>query len=222
MPAYSIDGVVPVVDPTAFVHPTAVLIGDVVVGPGCYIGPGASLRGDMGRIRIHEGANVQDGCVLHCFPQRETIVGPSGHIGHRAVLHGCVIGRGTLVGIGAIVMDGVVVGDQSLIGAHSFVAADTTIGDRMLVVGSPARAVRPLSDAEVAWQANGPQVYQELARRSLATMREVQPLPALPTGEQRRLNIAADRAIPLREFRAAGRSGIDEQRRPAGRSGIGE
>jgi phenylacetic acid degradation protein len=201
VPAYSIDGVVPVIDPTAFVHPSAVVIGDVVIGPGCYIGPMASLRGDMGRIRVHEGANIQDTCVLHCFPDRETVVGPNGHIGHGAVLHGCSIGRGTLVGIGAIVMDGVVTGEQSLIGAHSFVSADTKIGDRVLVVGSPAREVRQLSEKEVAWQANGPKVYQELARRSLATMREVTPLTELPADAQRRLDIAGDRAIPLREFR---------------------
>jgi phenylacetic acid degradation protein len=202
MPSYEIDGVVPVVHPTAFVHPTAILIGDVVVGAGCYIGPGASLRGDLGRIRVSEGANVQDHCVLHCFPGRETVVGPSGHIGHHAVLHGCEIGEGTLVGIGSIVMDGVVVGAHSLIGAHSFVPAQMKIRDGYLVVGSPATELRPLTDKEIAWQTNGPKVYQEIAQRSLATMREVQPLRELPVDAERRLNVSADRAIPLREFRS--------------------
>jgi phenylacetic acid degradation protein len=205
VPAYAIDGVVPVVDPAAFVHPTAVLIGDVVVGAGCYIGPGASLRGDMGRISVAAGANVQDGCVLHCFPGRQTIVGPSGHIGHRAVLHGCRIGAGALIGIGATVMDGAVVGERALVGAHSFVPADMTIRDGYLAVGSPAKVVRALGDAEIAWQSNGPVVYQELAGRSRASLHQVEPLTVLPDGP-RELAVGRERAIPLREFRAASKS----------------
>lgn len=204
MPAYAIDGVVPVVDPTAFAHPTAVLIGDVVVGAGCYIGPGASLRGDMGRITVGAGANVQDGCVLHCFPGRETSVGPSGHIGHRATLHGCRIGAGALIGIGATVMDGASVGEQALVGAHAFVPADMSIRDGYLALGSPAKEVRALTEAEIAWQSNGPVVYQELVVRSLASLCETDPLTALPLGP-RRLNVGGARAVPLREFRAAAR-----------------
>jgi phenylacetic acid degradation protein len=204
VPAYAIDAVLPVVDPTAFVHPTAVLIGDVVVGARCYVGPGASLRGDMGRISVSAGANVQDGCVLHCFPGRETSVGPGGHIGHRAVLHGCRIGAGALIGIGATVMDGATVGDTALVGAHSFVPADATIRAGYLALGSPAREIRALTDAEIAWQANGPVVYQELAARSLASLHEVDPLPALPA-ERGELAISQERAMPLREFRQADR-----------------
>jgi phenylacetic acid degradation protein len=204
VPAYAIDAVLPVVDPTAFVHPAAVLIGDVVVGPGCYVGPGASLRGDMGRIRIGAGANVQDGCVLHCFPGRETVVGSNGHIGHRAVLHGCHIGAGALIGIGATVMDGATVGEAALVGAHSFVPADMTISAGCLALGSPAREVRALTDAEIAWQANGPVVYSELAARSLASLHEVEPLPALPA-ERGALSVSQERALPLREFRQADR-----------------
>jgi phenylacetic acid degradation protein len=200
VPAYAIDGVIPVVDPTAFVHPMAVLIGDVVVGAGCYIGPGASLRGDMGRISIGAGANVQDGCVLHCFPGRETNVAANGHIGHRATLHGCQIGPGALVGIGATVMDGATVGERALIGAHTFVPADMTIRDGYLALGSPAREIRRLTDAEMTWQANGPLVYQELAVRSLASMREADPLPALPA-ERAALAVGQERALPLRQFR---------------------
>ncbi len=105
MPCYSIDGVTPVVDPGAYVHPTAVLIGDVIVGPGCYVGPCASLRGDFGRIALHAGANVQDTCVVHGFPLADTVVEEDGHIGHGAVLHACVVRRGALVGMNAVVMD---------------------------------------------------------------------------------------------------------------------
>ncbi|HNO13630.1 MAG TPA: phenylacetic acid degradation protein PaaY, partial [Accumulibacter sp.] len=90
---YAIDGIVPVVDPRAFVHPTAVLIGDVIVGPGCYVGPCASLRGDFGRLILERGANLQDSCVMHGFPGTDTVVGEDGHIGHGAVLHGCRVER---------------------------------------------------------------------------------------------------------------------------------
>ena len=91
MPVYEINGVRPVVHPTAYVHPTAVLIGDVIVGPRCYIAPLASLRGDFGRLILEEGANLQDTCVMHGFPGADTVVEKDGHIGHGAVLHGCRI-----------------------------------------------------------------------------------------------------------------------------------
>ena len=108
MPVYSLEGITPVVHPDAFVHETAVLIGDVLIGAGCYIGPHASLRGDFGRIVVEQGANVQDTCVLHSFPGKDCIVERDGHIGHGAVLHGCRIGPNALIGMNAVVMDDVV------------------------------------------------------------------------------------------------------------------
>lgn len=93
MPFYAIEGVTPVVDPSAYVHPTAVLIGDVIIGPDCYIGPCASLRGDFGRIVLQRGANVQDTCVVHGFPSADTVIEENGHIGHGAVLHSCLVRR---------------------------------------------------------------------------------------------------------------------------------
>lgn len=93
MPCYSIDGVIPVVSPEAFVHPTAVLIGDVIIEAGVYVGPFASLRADFGRIHIKQNANVQDNCTVHGFPQSVTLVEEMGHIGHGTTLHGCRIGK---------------------------------------------------------------------------------------------------------------------------------
>ena len=199
---YSIDGVVPVVDATAFVHPDAVLIGDVHVGANCYIGPHASLRGDMGRIDVGAGSNIQDSCVLHCFPGRATELAPGSHVGHAAVLHGCRIGSGVLVGIQAIVMDGVEVGERAFIGAHSFVKSGMVVPPGTLATGSPARVVRDLTAEEIAWKANGTVIYQELARRSLATMQPCEPLRI--ADDDRRLGIDRDRARPLQEHRAAG------------------
>ncbi len=179
MPCYSIEGVIPVVDPTAYVHPTAVLIGDVIVGPHCYVGPCASLRGDFGRVVLKAGANVQDTCVMHGFPQHDTVVEENGHIGHGAVLHSCTVGRDALVGMNAVVMDDAVVGAQSIVAASAFVPAGMQIPPRSLVAGVPAKVRRELSDQEIAWKLAGTHTYQELTRRCLATMREVQPLAAI-------------------------------------------
>lgn len=182
---YSIDGLTPVVDPTAFVHPSAVLIGDVMVGPGCYIGPGASLRGDFGHIEIHAGANVQDCCVLHGFPGTGTIVEEGGHIGHCAVLHGCIVQRNALVGMNAVVNDNAVIGESSIVAAMAFVRAGMVVPPRSLVAGVPAKVQRALSETELAWKIEGTQSYQQLTRRCLATMRATAPLAAPEPGRKR-------------------------------------
>jgi phenylacetic acid degradation protein len=175
MPVYEINGVRPVVHPTAYVHPTAVLIGDVIVGPRCYVAPLASLRGDFGRLILEEGANVQDTCVMHGFPGADTVVEKDGHIGHGAVLHGCRIGRNTLVGMNAVVMDNAVVGPESIVAACAFIKAGMEIPARSMVVGTPAKVVRQVSDQELTWKIGGTEQYQELSVRSMQTMREVEP-----------------------------------------------
>ncbi|MDZ5459728.1 acyltransferase [Azohydromonas lata] len=179
MPCYSLEGVIPVVDPTAYVHPSAVLIGDVIVGPHCYVGPAACLRGDFGRIVLQAGANVQDTCVIHGFPDQETLVEENGHIGHGAVLHSCVVRRDAMVGMNAVVMDEAEVGEKAIVAACAFVPAGVKVPPRTLMAGVPAKVLRELSDAEVAWKLEGTRVYQDLTRRSLASMQEVQPLAAV-------------------------------------------
>jgi phenylacetic acid degradation protein len=173
---YSINGVTPVVDPAAYVHPSAVLIGDVIVGAGCYIGPCASLRGDFGRIEVRAGANLQDSCVAHGFPGTDTIIAEEGHIGHGAILHGCVVERNALIGMNAVINDNAVIGESAIVAAMAFVKARMVVPPRMLVAGVPARIVRELSDTELAWKVDGTRSYQELTRRSLATMRATAPL----------------------------------------------
>ncbi|GAA4250416.1 gamma carbonic anhydrase family protein [Dactylosporangium darangshiense] len=196
MPFYAIEGVVPVVHPTAFVHPTAVIIGDVHVGAGCYVGPLASLRGDFGRIEMLDGSNLQDSCVFHTFPGTTAVLGRDGHVGHGAVLHGCRTGTGVLIGMNAVVMDGAEVGDEAFVGAHAFVKAGFVVPPRTLVAGSPAGVVRDLTVQEIAWKANGTRVYQELAARSRATLREVAPLAEAEPGRPA-LSTTAATAVPL-------------------------
>ena len=181
---YSIDGITPVVDATAFVHPSAVLIGDVIVGAGCYVGPGACLRGDFGHIEMHAGANIQDTCVLHGFPGVGTIVEEDGHIGHGVVLHGCIVRRNALVGMNAVINDNAEIGESAIVAAMAFVKARMVVPPRTLVAGIPARVVRELSDTELAWKVEGTDSYKELARRSLRTMKATAPLTAPEPGRK--------------------------------------
>ncbi|MDL9979317.1 gamma carbonic anhydrase family protein [Microbacterium sp. ASV49] len=200
MPAYEIDGVVPVVHPDAFVHDTASLIGDVVIGADCYIGPFASLRGDFGRITVGEGSNVQDSCVIHAFPGADAILEPSSHVGHGAVLHGCIIRSYALIGIGATILDGAEVGEDALVGAGAVVTAGTVIPPGVLVLGSPARVIKELDEETRAWKRNGVEVYRDLARRSRETLRQVTPLTAVEA-DRRRVSTGAGVAKPLHETR---------------------
>jgi phenylacetic acid degradation protein len=185
MNIYEIDGMIPVVDPSAFVHPTAVLIGDVIVGARCYIGPNAVLRGDFGRLVLHEGSNLQDTCVMHGFPNCDTVVEVDGHIGHGAVLHGCRVGRNAMVGMNAVIMDNAVIGEESIVAALSFVKAEMQVPRRSLVAGVPGKVIRELTQQEIDWKSTGTAVYQQLAVRSLATLRPVKPLTEVEAGRKR-------------------------------------
>ncbi|USA45024.1 gamma carbonic anhydrase family protein [Acinetobacter sp. C26M] len=176
MPCYSIDGVVPVVHPSAFVHPTAVLIGDVIIDAGVYIGPFASLRADFGRIHIKANANVQDSCIIHGFPQSVTLVEEMGHIGHAATLHGCRIGKNVLIGMNSVILDYAEIGENTIIGANSLVKSKDQIPTNVLAMGSPAKVVRDLTEQESEWKIKGTQEYIHLAQRCLNSMIEVLPL----------------------------------------------
>ena len=185
MPCYSIDGLVPVVDPSAYVHPAAVLIGDVWIGPGVYVGPCASLRGDFGRLVLEAGSNIQDNCTMHGFPGADTTIEVDGHVGHGAVLHGCVVRRGALVGMNAVVMDEAEVGERAIVAACAFVRAGMKIPPRTLVAGVPGQVLRELTAHEMNWKLEGTQLYQRLAQRCRTTMHEVMPL-AHDSRERRR------------------------------------
>ena len=177
MPCYKLDGIRPVVHTKAFVHPTAVLIGDVHIDEACYVGPNASLRGDFGRIVMEKGSNIQDNCVVHGFPKSDTIIKENGHIGHGAVLHGCQIGRDSLIGINAVILDNAEIADFSLVGAGAIVKAGFTCEQGSLIVGSPAKVTRKLSDKEIKWKQLGTKEYQNLAVRCQQTLEECSPLP---------------------------------------------
>jgi phenylacetic acid degradation protein len=194
---YAIDGITPVVDPSAYVHPSAVLIGDVIVGARAYIGPCACLRGDFGRIVVEAGANIQDTCMLHGFPGKDTVVGAESTIGHGAVLHGCVIGRGALIGMNCVVNDNAEVGEDAVVAALAFVKAEARVEARTLVAGIPARALRKLTDQELRWKKDNMRLYQELAARS-SKMKLVEALTEVEPG-RRRIDIPG--SVPLSELK---------------------
>ena len=180
MPVYEFEGIRPVVHPDAYVHPEATLIGDVIIQAGVYIAPQASLRGDYGRLIVEAGANVQDGCIMHGYAEVDTVVGPGASIGHGAILHGCRIGEGGLVGMHAVVMDGAETGPESIVAAMSFVPAGFRGQARQLLKGIPARPARAVSDEELSWNRLNGREYQDLVQRYQRGLVVCEPLAALP------------------------------------------
>src|ERR1039458_6630669 len=194
---YAIDGVTPVIHPTAFVHPDAVIIGDVVVGAGCYVGPGASLRGDFGRIILEQGCNVQDNCTLHSLPGFDLVIGRDGHIGHGAIIHSAHIGTNAMVGMNSVIMDHAIIGESSIIAAMSFVKAGAEIPARHMAAGIPAKVVRELTDDELAVKIEATRQYQQLTRRCLSSHVPVEPLTHFDPNPRR---VDADISLPLRDI----------------------
>jgi phenylacetic acid degradation protein len=199
MAVYAFDGIVPAIHPTAFVHPEATVIGDVIIGPGVFVAPHASLRGDMGRLIVEAGANLQDSCVMHGFPGKDCVVEADGHIGHGAILHGCRIGRNALVGMGAVVMDGASIGENGFVAALAFVKAGFESPPGTLIAGTPARLVRELRPEEIEWKGKGTAEYQDLARRYRRSMVPCMPLEA-PEPDRRR-NVGTTGILPKFETR---------------------
>jgi len=169
---YAFEGITPVIDPSAYVHPSAVLIGDVIIGPRCYVGGNAVLRGDYGRIVMLAESNLQDNCTAHSLPDFDCVMAERSHIGHGAIIHGAYIGVNALVGMNAVVLDRAHVGDRAVVGAMSLVKIGGEVPPQVLWTGVPGRVVRELSDAEVAGKSAGTDMYVELAARSLAGLTE--------------------------------------------------
>jgi len=177
---YAYKGFIPVVHPSAFIHPQAVVTGNVIIGKDVYIGPGAALRGDWGGIEIADGCNVQENCTIHMFPGVTVRLESSAHIGHGAIIHGAHIGRNAMVGMNAVVMDEVEVGEGSIIGALTFVKAKMLIPPRSLVVGNPGKVIKEVSDEMLAWKTKGTCLYQSLPASMHQEWTPCEPLREMP------------------------------------------
>jgi len=186
---FAFDGFIPVVHESAFVHPTAAVTGNVIIGRDVYIGPGAAIRGDWGGIVIEDGCNVQENCTIHMFPGVTVVLERDAHIGHGAVVHGARIGANALVGMNAVVMDSAVVGSGSIVGALCFVPTEMQIPPRSVVVGNPAKIVKAVSDEMLAWKSEGTALYQQLPAQMRATWREVEPLREVPVDRPTQSNV---------------------------------
>lgn len=139
MAIYALGDLVPTIDPDAYVHPDAVVIGNVTLAAGSSVWPQVVLRGDYGRIEIGERTNIQDGSVLHCTPMDPTIIGADCVIGHNAHVEGAVVGDGTLIASGAVVLNGTTIGAGSIIGAGAVVSYGTVVPERSMALGVPAK-----------------------------------------------------------------------------------
>lgn len=170
---YEFNGMRPSIHPSAFIHPTASIIGNVQIGKDVYIGPGAAIRGDWGRIVIKDGCNVQENCTIHMFPGKTVWLHEGAHVGHGAVIHGSILRRNCLIGMNAVVMDDAEVGEESIVGALCFVPAEMKIPSRKIAVGNPAKLIKDVTDEMADWKTQGTRLYQSLPIDSHATLKEL-------------------------------------------------
>jgi phenylacetic acid degradation protein len=178
MPIYQIDGLTPVVE-ESYVHPTAVLIGDVILGKGSMLGPTPACAAILAASWSKTAPIFR--ITASCTASRPGYGGEDGHIGHGAILHGCVIGRNALVGMSAVIIDGAVIGENSIVGASAFVKANAEMPANHLIIGSPAKAIRTLSEQELAWKNRVP-VNTRLVERCKQTLHQVEPLREVEAG----------------------------------------
>lgn len=177
---YSINNFIPVVHESSFIHPQAAVTGNVIIGRGCYIGPGAAIRGDWGQIIIEDGCNVQENCTIHMFPGVTVLLKEGAHIGHGAVIHGATIGKNCLVGMNAVIMDNVILADECIVGALSFIKADEAFEARSLIVGNPAKKIKDVTDEMIKWKTEGTALYQQLPKEMFKTLQACEPLRKIP------------------------------------------
>lgn len=176
MACYEFKGMKPVVHESAFIHPLAAVTGNVKIGKDVYVGPGAAIRGDWGKIIIEDGCNVQESCIIHMFPGITVVLKEGAHIGHGAIIHGATIGRNCLVGMNAVIMDNAELGDECIVGALTFIKADEKIAARSLVVGNPSKIIKQVSDEMMNWKTEGTKLYQQLPKEMYESWKECEPL----------------------------------------------
>ncbi|GAB4215789.1 MAG: gamma carbonic anhydrase family protein [Rhodoferax sp.] len=173
MAVYEVDGKSPVVPESAWVADSAQVMGDVVLGEDVSIWFGAVVRGDMARISIGEGSNIQDGSVLHADIDVPLVIGKGVTVGHQVMLHGCTVGDDSLIGIGAIVLNHAKIGKACLVGAGALVTEGKEFPDGSMILGSPAKVVRQLTPEQIRALRESAQHYIDNARRFKATLHKL-------------------------------------------------
>jgi phenylacetic acid degradation protein len=177
---YSFGEYTPVIDPASFIHPQSAVTGNIIIGKNCYIGPGAALRGDWGRIIIEDGCNVQENCTIHMFPGITVLLKEGSHIGHGAIIHGATIGKNCLVGMNSVILDNVVLEDECIVGALTLIREGEKFPKRSLIVGNPGKMIKEVTEEMIAWKTEGTKLYQELPAQMHTIWKMVEPLTEIP------------------------------------------
>lgn len=186
---YEFKGFKPVIHKSTFVHPQAAVIGNVIIGKDVYIGPGAAIRADWGKIIIEDGCNIQENCTVHMFPGITVTLHQEAHIGHGAIIHGASIGKNCLIGMNSVVMDHVEMEEECIIGALCFVPQGMKIPKRSLLVGNPAKIIKQVTNEMLEWKTMGTKLYQSLPQQCYKSLKPCVPLLREPayTPEQETL-----------------------------------
>jgi phenylacetic acid degradation protein len=177
---YEFNGYRPVVHKSSFVHPQACVTGNVIVGKSVYIGPGAAIRGDWGEIVIGDGCNVQENCTIHMFPGVSVVLEENAHIGHGAIIHGAHIGKDVLIGMNSVILDNVNIGEGSIVGALTLIPEGMQIPARKLVVGTPGKIIKDVTDEMLKWKIEGTKIYQQLPKDMNNNFKPCEPLRSVP------------------------------------------
>ncbi len=173
---YEFNGYKPVIDESSFIHPQANVTGNVIIGKDVYVGPGAVIRGDWGKIIIEDGCNVQENCVIHMFPGTTVLLKAGAHLGHGCIVHGGTIGKNSLIGMNAVIMDEAVIEDECIVGALSFVPSKMNISTRKVAAGNPAIIIKDVTDNMLNWKSEGTKLYQNLPKECDISLKECEPL----------------------------------------------
>ena len=186
---FEFDGFKPVIDESSFIHPQANVTGNVIIGKNVYVGPGAAIRGDWGKIIIEDGCNVQENCVIHMFPGTTVTIKKNAHLGHGCIIHGAEIGENSLIGMSAVIMDNAIIGKEAIIGALAMVPSKMVIPQRKIAVGNPAKIIKEVSDDMIKWKTKGTELYQQLPKDCKNSLVECKPLREIekdrPTQEEK-------------------------------------
>ena len=169
---YQFKKFVPIIDTSSFIHPQANVTGNVEIGKNVYVGPGAVLRGDWGKIIIEDGSNIQENCVIHMFPGTTVHISQGAHLGHGCTIHGANIGENTMIGINAVILDEAEIGNECIVGALTLIKSEMKVPNRKIIVGNPAKIIKDVSDEMLSWKTNGTKLYQQLPKDCFNSLKE--------------------------------------------------
>ena len=173
---FEFNGIKPIVDSSSFIHPQANVTGNVVIGKNVYVGPGAAIRGDFGKVIIKDGANVQENCTIHMFPGVTVTINEGAHLGHGCIIHGATIGCNSLIGMNAVILDDAKIGKECIVGALTLVNSEMVVADRKVIVGNPGKIIKDVSEDMIAWKSEGTKIYQSLPKNCQKSLKETKPL----------------------------------------------